>query len=213
MNRVKILLADDHLVVREGVRTMLELEADMEVIGEASDGRAAVALALKLKPDVILMDIAMPELNGLEATRQILRILPATKIIILSAHGDDAFVHGAIAAKASGFLLKQSSFLDLCKSIREVRRGIFCMSASQMRRYRHLHPQPGPGAPSPDLTSREMEILQLVAEGKANKQCAAALGISIKTVEKHRGSLMAKLDIHDTAGLTRHALAIGLIEK
>ena len=213
MNRVSIILADDHLVVREGVRTMLELEPDMEVVGEASDGRTAVALTLKLKPEVVLMDIAMPELNGLEATRQILRTLPGTKIIILSAHGDDAYVDGAIAAKASGFLLKQSSFLDLCKSIREARRGKFCMSAAQERRYRHRHPRVGGDVPPPILTSREMEILQLVAEGKANKQSAAALGISIKTVEKHRGSLMAKLDIHDTAGLTRHAIAIGLMEK
>lgn len=213
MNRVRIILADDHLVVRQGVRTMLELESDMEVVGEASDGRTTVAFASKLKPDVILMDIAMPELNGLEATRQILRILPATKIIILSAHGDDAYVQGAVAAKASGFLLKQSSFLDLCQSIRDVRGGKFCISAAQARRYRHLHPHSDRDGPPPVLTSREMEVLQLVAEGKANKQSAAALGISIKTVEKHRGSLMAKLDIHDTAGLTRHAIAIGLIEN
>ncbi len=213
MNLVKIVVAEDHVIVRQGIRMMLELEKDMEVVGEADDGRQAVEMVLKLKPDVALMDIAMPGLNGLEATRKIIRVLPATKVIMLSAHGDDAYVTSAIEAGASGFLLKQSSFLDLCKSIREVLRGKFVMSTPLARRHQHLHPpQTADGRKKPVLTSRENEVLQLIAEGNANKQTAAILGISIKTVEKHRGSLMAKLDIHDTAGLTRHAIEHGIIE-
>ena len=218
MKRITVLLAEDHAVVREGFRKMLELEADLEVVGEAEDGREAVAMVKQLRPAVVLMDIAMPRLNGLEATRQVLKAVPTTKVIMLSAHSDDAYIENATASGAQGFLLKQTSSHVVCEAIREVQKGNTFFSPSVAKR---LHQLDGK---SPDragrsqsrnvrLSSREAEVLQLIAEGKANKQSAAELGISIKTVEKHRASLMAKLNIHDTAGLTRYAIATGVIES
>ena len=218
MKRISILIVEDHTMVREGLRMMLKLEPDMEVVGEASDGREAVAMAMDLSPDVVLMDIAMPELNGLEATRQLRKALPSTRIIILTAHCDDAYVKSAVESGASGFLLKQDSTHDICRAIREVRQGRIHYSSSIAKRFIRINPpsydRSGRAAENASgLTSREMEILQLIAEGNANKEIAAKLGISIKTVEKHRGQLMRKLDIHDTAGLTRHAIAAGIIES
>ena len=215
MKKISVLLADDHTIVREGFRKMLELENDLEVVGEAQDGRQAIALAKKLRPAVVLMDIAMPLLNGLEATRQLLKLLPATKVLMLSAHSDDAYVQNATASGAAGFLLKQTSAHEVCRAIREICRGKTFFSPAISKR---LNPPvfDRTGAlkkKNHDLTSREMEVLQLIAEGKANKEIAAELGISIKTVEKHREHLMAKLDIHDTAGLTRHAISTGIIES
>ena len=218
MKRITVLLAEDHTIVREGFRKMLELENDLQVVGEAEDGRQAVALVKKLRPAVVLMDIAMPRLNGLEATRQVLQALPATKVLMLSAHSDDAYVKNATESGAVGFLLKQTSAHDVCRAIREVHQGKTFFSPSISRRLDRLHP------PSPDrmgvfnkkaaqLTSRELEVLQLIAEGKANKETAAELGIGTKTVEKHREHLMEKLDIHDTAGLTRYAISTGIIES
>ena len=218
MKRITILLAEDHAIVREGFRKMLELETDLEIVGEAKDGRQAVALAKKLCPEVVLMDIAMPLLNGLETTRQILKAVPDTRILILSAHNDDAYVKNATEAGARGFLLKQTSSHEVCQAIREIHTGKIFFSPSVLMRLNRLNPK------SPDrmgrlkkkavqLTSREMEVLQLIAEGEANKQIASELGIGIKTVEKHREHLMQKLDIHDTAGLTRYAIGAGIIES
>jgi len=218
MKRITVLLAEDHTIVREGFRKMLELEDDLEVAGEAQDGRQAVALAQKLHPAVVLMDIAMPLLNGLEATRQVLKAVPTTKVLILSAHSDDAYVKSAAASGAVGFLLKQTSAHDVCRAIREVQKGKTFFSSSVARRLDRLHAQPfnrNGQLQKKDvhLTSREMEVLQLIAEGKANKETAAELGIGLKTVEKHREHLMQKLDIHDTAGLTRYAIGTGIIES
>ena len=214
MKKITVLLADDHTIVREGFRKMLEIEADLEVLGEAQDGRQALALAQKLHPAVVLMDIAMPLLNGLEATRQVLEKCPATKVLMLSAHNDDAYVKSAIAAGAKGFLLKQTSAHDVCRAIREVQSGKTFFSPSIARR---VDPAPGRAGllkkKATPLTSREMEVLQLIAEGKANNETASELGIGIKTVEKHREHLMEKLDIHDTAGLTRYAISAGVIES
>lgn len=219
MNRISVLIVEDHTMVREGLSMMLGLEPDLEVVGEARDGREAVAMAMELRPAVVLMDIAMPGLNGLEATRQLVKALPACRIIILTAHCDDAYVKNAVDSGAAGFLLKQDSTHDVSRAIREVSRGGIYYSASIAKRFVRINP------PSRDrsgrmlgrqaflLSSREAEVLQLIAEGRANKEIAAQLGISIKTVEKHRGSLMRKLDIHDTAGLTRHAIAAGIIES
>jgi DNA-binding NarL/FixJ family response regulator len=216
MKRITVLLAEDHQIVREGLRRLLATEADLEVVGEAQTGRQAVALAKKLRPAVIVMDIAMPLLNGLEATRQIRLLFPATKVLILSAHSDDAYVEQAIAFGAAGFLLKQTSAHDLSRAIREVEQGKTFFSPSIATR---LHDQAAPAGGKPlrnrvaRLTAREMEVLQLIAEGTPNKRLAAELGISVKTVEKHRQSLMQKLNIHDTAGLTRYAISAGIIES
>ena len=218
MKRITVLLAEDHMIVREGFRKLLELDDGLEVVGEAKDGRQAIELTRKLRSAVVLMDIAMPLLNGLEATRQVLKVLPATKVLMLSAHSDDAYVTNAAEAGAVGFLLKHTSASDLCQAIREVDGGKTFFSLPISRRAGRLH-APAPGRPRPAkgksvrLTAREREVLQLIAEGKANKETATELGISIKTVEKHREHLAAKLDIHDTAGLTRYAIGAGIIES
>jgi DNA-binding NarL/FixJ family response regulator len=218
MKKITVLLAEDHTIVREGFRKMLELDDGLEVVAEAQDGRQAVALAKKLRPEVVLMDIAMPQLNGLEATRQLHKMLPATKVVILSAHSDDAYVKNATDAGASGYLLKQISAHEVCRAIREVHAGKTFFSPSIARHFSRLDPASGGRADALNpktvqLTSREMEVLQLIAEGKPNKETAHELGIGIKTVEKHREHLMQKLDIHDTAGLTRYAIAAGVIES
>ena len=218
MKKITVLLAEDHTIVREGFRKMLELEADFEIVGEAQDGRQAVALVKKLRPDVVLMDIAMPQLNGLEATRQIIKLNPAAKILMLSAHSDDAYVQNAVDSGAKGFLLKQTSAHDVGHAIREVHAGKNFFSPAIARHFSRLNPlSPGSVAAlkpkAARLTSRETEVLQLIAEGKANKETASQLGIGIKTVEKHREHLMEKLDIHDTAGLTRYAISTGIIES
>ncbi len=218
MKQITVLLAEDHLIVREGFRGLLKGENDVEIVGEAENGRQAVQLARKLRPAVVVMDIAMPQLNGLEATRQILEALPATRIIILSAHADDAYVEQANAAGAAGYLIKQASSDTLCEAIREVHKGNTFFSPSISKRIKHQFDKPRHGVAglkkrSAGLSSREVEVLQLIAEGKANKETASELGISIKTVEKHRQHVMQKLNIHDTAGLTRYAVSAGIIES
>jgi len=216
MKRITVLLAEDHTIVREGFRKLLESENDIEVVGEAQTGRQAVELTRKLRPAVVVMDIAMPLLNGLEATRQIRKAFPATKVVILSAHSDDAYVEQAIAIGAVGFLLKQTSSHDLSNAIREVQKGNTFFSPSISKRLHDQKMPAGNGALRKKvarLSSRELEVLQLIAEGKANKETAAELGISIKTVEKHRQNLMAKLNIHEISGLTRYAIAAGIIES
>jgi len=218
MKKITILLAEDHMIVREGFRKMLELEKDLQVVGEAQNGRQAVALAKKLCPNVVLMDIAMPKLNGLEATRQVLKAVPATKVVILSAHSDDAYVKNATDSGAVGFLLKQTSAHVVCEAIRQVQKGSPFFSPAVTKRLhrpdgKSLDRDGGSQSRNVRLSSREMEVLQLIAEGKANKETAAELGISIKTVEKHREKVMSKLNIHDTSGLTRYAISAGIIES
>jgi len=214
---ITVLLVEDHMIVREGLRALLKRETDLRIVGEAENGRQAFALTRKLRPSVVVMDIGMPLLNGLEAARQVLAAHPKTKILILSAHSDNAYVEKALALGASGYLVKQTSAHVLAEAIRKVWLGMRFFSPVIARRLDHQQlVDPGKAAAEKDsarLTPREMEVLQLIAEGKANKQTAAELHISIKTVEKHRQSMMNKLDIHDTAGLTRHAIAIGIIES
>jgi DNA-binding NarL/FixJ family response regulator len=216
---ITVLVAEDHAIVRQGLCALLKADAHFKVVGEARTGREAVELARSLRPNVILMDIAMPELNGLEATRQILAANASARIIILSAHSDDQYIERTSAAGVAGYLEKQMSADILTTAITEVANGRKFFSPAVARR------MPQGRAPSRSregflltsgirpITSREAEVLQLVTEGSANKQVAATLGISIKTVEKHRQHLMDKLNIHDTAGLTRYAIAAGVIES
>lgn len=219
MKRITVLLAEDHMIVREGLRALLKLEDDIEVVGEAANGRQAVELTRKLGPAVVVMDIAMPLLNGLEATRQILHAAPATKVLILSAHSDDAYVEQVVALGAAGYLIKQTAAHVLPDAIREVHKGKTFFSPGISKRLHHHQQkahdrgdlQTKKGAPR--LSPREMEVLQLIAEGKANKETAEELHISVKTVEKHRQKVMEKLNIHDTAGLTRYAISAGIIEN
>jgi DNA-binding NarL/FixJ family response regulator len=218
MQRIKVVLADDHTVVRQGLRALLMAEPDMEIVGEAENGRQAIQMSKQNSPDVVVMDIAMPVLNGIEATRQIMRGAPQCRILILSSYSDDEYVRQVTEAGAMGYLVKQTAASDLLRAIREVNRGNAFFSPAIAKRLRDQcreatsHGQL-PSKRSDYLTTREAEVLQLIAEGRANKQIAAELCISIKTVEKHRQQVMNKLGIHDVAGLTRHAIAKGIIES
>jgi DNA-binding NarL/FixJ family response regulator len=217
-NQITVLLADDHAIVRQGLCALLNSDGHFRMVGQARTGREAVEMANTHRPDVILMDIAMPVLNGLEATKQILAANPAAKVVILSAHSDDEYIHRMRTAGVAGFLEKQTSAEILTKALREVAKGNTFFSPTIAKRLldQENTPRDRNGqlkASGARLTSRESEVLQLVAEGSANKQVAAQLGISIKTVEKHRQNLMDKLNIHDLATLTRYAIAAGVIES
>jgi len=218
MKKISVLLVDDHTVIRQGLRALVSAEEDLEVIGEAENGRQAVALARKTPPDVVVMDVAMPLLNGLEATRQILRNTPSSKVLVLTSYGDDDCVAQMMKAGATGYLIKQTAANDLLKAIREVHRGNAFFSPAIAKRLRdqcrEVFSASGQSIrKSGELTSRESEVLQLIAEGFSNKQIAGQLSISIKTVEKHRQQVMNKLNIHDVAGLTRYAISKGVIER
>ena len=195
MDHITVLLSEDHVIVRQGLRTLLESEKDIKVVGEAKNGRIAVEMAKELRPAIVVMDVAMPLLNGFEATRQILKALPTTKVILLSAHGEDEYIDQALELSVSGYLIKQSSSDVLHKAIREVLKGKMFFSPSIERRRQEqkqkLTDQGDSDAKKRiDLSSREVEVLQLIAESKANKEIADELKISIKTVEKHRQHLM-----------------------
>jgi DNA-binding NarL/FixJ family response regulator len=218
MSRIAVLLVEDHTMVRQGLRLLIEAGGDIEIVGEAKTGREAVQMAGDLRPDVIVMDIAMPLLNGLQAARQILKALPTAKVLILSAHSDPEYVEQVVKLGASGYLVKQSSGDVLAKAIRELQRGKTFFTPSIARRLKEDYQKSRDGVglqkrSATELTSREAELLQLIAEGHVNKQIASELGISTKTVEKHRQHLMEKLKIHDIAGLTRFAIAAGIIES
>jgi DNA-binding NarL/FixJ family response regulator len=214
MNKIKLLLVDDHNVVRSGLRALLSSEADFEVVGEAACGREALALTDTLKPNVIVMDLAMPLLNGLEATRQIMTSCPAARVIVLSAYDDPAHVEQALAMEAAGYLLKHTAAEELIRAVREVHAGNAYFSAPIAEQLRLRHSSPGlkKTPQTPRLSAREAEVLQLVAEGYPSKQIADELQVSVKTVEKHRQSLMDKLKLHCIADLVRHAAATGSIE-
>lgn len=217
MKPITVILAEDHVVVRQGLCALLNIDGHFKILGEARTGREAVKMAQALRPDVIVMDIAMAVLNGLESTRQILAANPAAKVLVLSAHSDEAYVERMNAAGVAGFLEKQSSAMILTKAIREIAKGKTFFSPAIARRLRNnqakLRDRNGSVKSNGTLlTSREVEVLQLIAEGAVNKQISAELRLSIKTVEKHRQRLMDKLNIHDIAGLTRYAIAAGVIE-
>jgi DNA-binding NarL/FixJ family response regulator len=216
--RITVVLADDHTVVRQGLRALLEAEPDIAVVGEAATGREALQLTRTLLPDVVVMDIAMPVLNGAEATRQIIRQVPATRVVVLSSYSDDEYVRELTEAGAAGYLLKQAAVTDLVRAIREAMKGKSFFSPAVSRRLIDTYQQTLlQGVPArrraSALTSRQAEVLQLIAEGKLNKQIAFELELSIKTVEKHRQQLMNKLGIHDIAGLTRYAISKGIVES
>jgi len=217
MKKISVLLVDDHTVVRQGLRALLSQEEDIEVIGEAENGRQAIQMASKTPPDVVIMDVVMPLMNGLEGTRQMLKYVPSAKVLVLSSYGDDDYVQQLTEVGASGYLTKQTAGDDLLLAIREVQRGNAFFSPSIAKRLRdrcrRAFADGQPLKRNVDLTSRESEVLQLIAEGLPNKQIAGELGISIKTVEKHRQQVMNKLSIHDVAGLTRYAISKGMVER
>lgn len=211
MTKIRILLADDHSVVRQGFRLILNAEKDMEVIGEASTGREAVEKAEDLKPDIVVMDVAMPELNGIEATRRINQNQPRTRVLALSMHKDSVYVREILRAGARGYLLKDAIDSDLVNAVRHVAGGAGYISPAVadavLDDYRkHVTD------PIDLLSSREREVLQLIAEGKTNKDVATMLNLSVHTVDAHRGRIMEKLNLHSTGELVRFAMRNGLID-
>ena len=210
---IRILLADDHKITRQGLRSLLEKQQDMEVVGEAEDGRTTVSLVRELSPSVVIMDVTMPDLNGVEATRQIVGQSPDVKIIALSMHSDTLFVTEMLRSGASGYLLKDCAFEELARAIHAVVAGKTYLSPSVsgvvVDDYLHRLSK-ADFSDSQVLTDREREVLQLLAEGKSTKQIALKLHISVKTVETHRRQIMNKLDIHTVAELTKYAIRKGL---
>ena len=211
---ITILVVDDHKILRQGLRTLLAREVDMEVLAEAEDGRDAVRLVRELSPQVVIMDVGMPDLNGIEATRQILQESPETKVIALSMHSDRRFVTNMIKAGASGYLLKDSAFEELATAIRVVMARKTYLSHEIAHVVVKDYVQ---GGGSKDdlsvfsvLSPREREVLQLMAEGKINRQIAEILNVSLKTVETHRQQIMNKLEIHNIVELTKYAIREGL---
>ncbi len=206
---VQIVLADDHEVVREGFKALLERQG-YQVVGEASNGREAVLLVEKTKPQIAILDLAMPLLNGVDATRQIRRTSPRTKTILLTMYKEDQYVLEALRAGVSGYILKTKAAKDLVQAISQVVNGMVYLSPEVSQTIVDAYRAELTPAADP-LTAREREVLQLVAEGKTTKEVASVLGVSVKTADSHRTHLMRKLDIHDTAGLVRYAIRIGLI--
>jgi DNA-binding NarL/FixJ family response regulator len=208
---VRILLADDHAVLRQGLRALLEREG-FEVVGEASDGREAVKLCAKFRPDVALLDVTMPLLNGIDAAREIGKTSPATRLVLLTMHTEDHLVLESLRSGVRGYVLKTRAADELVQAIRAVCKGEMYLTQSISRTIvqAFLSKDTLPDSP---LTDRERQVLQLVAEGKTTKGIATLLGISIKTGESHRSNIMDKLNIHDTAGLVRYAIRSGLIES
>ncbi len=214
--KIRILLADDHTILRAGLRMMLNAQPDFEVVGEAQDGRQAIQEAQKLQPDVILMDITMPDMNGIEATRQIKKLLPETKVLVLTMHEHDEYVFQALRAGASGYMLKEAADTDLISALRVIQNGQFYLSPTAqsvmvgdyLQRVRTGEEKDSYS----NLTEREREILKLVAEGYTNNQIAERLIISPKTVDTHRTHVMDKLNLHSRAELVKYAMRRGLLE-
>ena len=208
---IRILLVDDHAVVRQGFRMILAAQEDMEIVGEAGNGREAIAKAAELHPDVVVMDVAMPELNGIEATRRLAETSPQTRVLALSMHKDSVYVREILRAGARGYLLKDSIDVDFLTAVRAVARGEGYLSPAVsdavLTDYRkHV------SDPLDLLSSREREVLQMIAEGKTNKDVAGVLNLSVYTVDAHRGRIMEKLNLHSTSELVRFAVRKGLVD-
>lgn len=216
MNAYRILIADDHEVVRRGIRSLLENHPGWEICGEARDGREAVDLSKELKPDLVLLDIGMPNLNGLDAARQILATQPLTRVLVLTMHDSDQLVRDVLAAGARGFLLKSDAGRDLLTAVEAMQRHrtFFTSQVAEIVLDGYLNaPHPAPQAPPRKrLTPREREVVQLLAEGKTSKEVAVALELSVKTAETHRTNIMRKLDLHSVADLTLYAVRNGIIQ-
>ncbi|MBI2522207.1 MAG: response regulator transcription factor [Bdellovibrio sp.] len=210
LKKISVFLSEDHLIVRKGLKALIELEEDMIVVGEADNGLEAVKMVKSLDPLIVVMDIGLPKLNGIEASRQILKDNPLTKILILSAYADDGYIEKMSSIGVSGFLIKQCAPNILIEAIREISKGNVFFSPLISDRLKHLNKKQKQKINA--LSERELQVLQLITEGKSNKEIAFELEISIKTIEKHRQSIMKKLAIHDIAGLTRYAIAEGIIE-
>jgi len=218
-SKITVVVADDHNIVRRGLISLLSLDDRFEVVGEAEDGRTAVEIVLRTHPDVVLMDISMPNLNGLEATRKIKSQAPAVRVLILSAHDNEAYVLESIRCGGNGYVLKNSSAEDLHAAIFAIHSGqaFFSPGISKiladdyLRRIKEGIQDNETLKLGPRLTTREREILQLIAEGKSHQQIADMLHISIRTVDTHRNNIIQKLDIHDTAGLVTYAIKNGII--
>ena len=213
---VSVMIADDHTFLRESLHSLIATDKNFTIVAEADNGRKAVDLALEKRPNVLLMDIGMPRLNGLEAARQIRHLAPEVKVILLTAFSTDQYIQKMVDEDIQGYLLKDSPSNLLLHAIQEVSKGNRFFSPSISRRMKSIYDDLGAGGDQKKavkLTCREVEVLQLIAEGGANKQIAGELNISIKTVEKHRQNLMDKLRIHDTASLTRYAISSGVIDN
>jgi DNA-binding NarL/FixJ family response regulator len=212
---LRILLADDHTLVRQGLRKVLEERPEWQVVAEAGDGREAIRLAEQFKPDVCVLDIAMPLLNGIEATRQIARRVPTSRILVLSMYSDEAYVAQILQAGAAGYILKDSADVDLIQAVSEVARGKSFFSPPIARvmldDYVRQLADKGVGDRFDSLSDREREVFQLIAEGKVNKEIATVLSISPSTVETHRARIMEKLDLHSAAEIVLYAVRRGVI--
>jgi DNA-binding NarL/FixJ family response regulator len=212
MQSTRILIADDHKIFREGLRTLLTNQPGIEVIGEADNGRSTVAMATELQPDVVIMDVAMPELNGIDATRQVSAACEQTKVLALSMHADSRFVTRMLTAGAHGYLLKDCAFEELTLAIQTVLDDDVYLSPGVagvvVRAMQSRSNEPGTKAP--ELTPREREVLQLVAEGRTTRDIAARLHVSVKTIETHRKQIMDKLELRSVAELTKYAVREGL---
>ena len=212
---IRILVADDHEMVRKGLRTTLEARKGWVVCGEAADGREAVRMARELKPDIVILDLTMPELNGLDATRQICKTVSRTRVLILTMHDSEQLVHEVLAAGARGYVLKSDAGRAIYEAVESLSRGkpYFTSRVSEVLLRSFLEPESSVReAESGALTSREREIVQLIAEGKSSKEVASALGISPKTAETHRANLMRKLGIHSVSEIVRYAIRNRIIE-
>jgi DNA-binding NarL/FixJ family response regulator len=211
MKRIRILLADDHGVVRQGFKMILGAQADMEIVGEAANGREAVELAERLKPDIVVMDVSMPELNGIEATRRLAESVPHARVLALSMHKDSVYVRETLRAGARGYLLKDSGANDLVAAVRAVASGEGYLSPAVSNAVLDDYRRHVTNAIDL-LTSREREVLQQLAEGKTNKEIAASLGLSVYTVDAHRGHIMEKLNLHSINEMVRFAVRNGVVD-